>query len=98
MSYLELNIIFLGVILGALMALGKLKWSLAMTWTLVILIVATAIFDSVIVGVGIVAYDETRLLGINVGRAPIEDFFYAIMAAIVVPIVWRFGGRKDGKA
>ncbi len=56
----------------------------------------TAVFDSLIVWSGIVAYDSSLILGLRVGIAPIEDFFYAIAAILVVPALWKlFGKRKE---
>lgn len=61
---------------------------------LVILVAMTAVFDNVIVGTGIVAYDDTRILGLRVGVAPIEDFSYAIVAALALPAIWVLLGRR----
>lgn len=98
MTYLVLNIVFLLIVLGVLVAARKLKWRSAMTWTMIILLVATAIFDSVIVGVGIVAYEESKILGLRIGEAPIEDFFYAILAGIITPTVWQWRGDSRAKS
>ena len=68
-----------------------------MTWTMVVLIAATAIFDSAIVGFGIVGYDEAKILGITIGNAPIEDFFYAVLAGVIIPIIWQWKGKDHGK-
>ncbi|WP_322411937.1 lycopene cyclase domain-containing protein [Microbacterium invictum] len=53
----------------------------------VVLVILTAIFDNVIIGTGLVAYDEEHRSGILIGLAPIEDFLYAIAAAFLVPAV-----------
>lgn len=98
MTYLVLNIVFLLIVLGVLVAARKLKWRSAMTWTMIILLVATAIFDSVIVGVGIVAYEESKILGLRIGEAPIEDFFYAILAGIIIPTIWNWRLSNDGES
>lgn len=97
MTYVVLNLVFLGVIIGGLLAAKKLSWTPAMTGTMIILLVATAIFDSVLVGAGIVAYDEAKILGLRVGDAPVEDFFYAVLAGILIPIVWRWKGVSRGE-
>jgi len=54
-----------------------------------ILICLTAIFDNVMIANGIFAYNPERILGIYLGRAPIEDFAYAVAAAIAVPWLWE---------
>jgi lycopene cyclase domain-containing protein len=61
---------------------------------LVVLVVLTAVFDNVIVGTGIVAYDRTRILGVRVGVAPIEDFSYCVVAALALPALWVLLGRR----
>jgi lycopene cyclase domain-containing protein len=58
----------------------------------------TAVFDSIIVGLSIVSYDPSKILGIFVGFAPIEDFFYALFACLVVPLLWNGLKAKDKKA
>jgi lycopene cyclase domain-containing protein len=59
-----------------------------------VLLVATAVFDSVIVGTGIVGYDGSRILGLRIGTAPIEDFAYPIAAGLALPAVWHLLGRR----
>ena len=86
MSYLGLNAIFLGVIVLAGIALRKqLPWR-AIFLSTGVLLVATAIFDNLIVGTGIVAYDESLILGVKIGFAPIEDFAYALAAPLLLSI------------
>lgn len=98
MTYLLLNIIFLVITISILVLSRKLRWNSAMTWTMIVLIVATAIFDSLIVGVEIVAYDEAKILGLRAGQAPIEDFFYAILAGIIIPTIWSWRLSNDGES
>jgi lycopene cyclase domain-containing protein len=62
-----------------------------------VLVALTAVFDNVIVGSGIVAYDETRILGLRVGVAPVEDFSYAIVAALALPALWLLLGRRRSR-
>ena len=62
---------------------------------LVVLVALTAVFDNVIVGSGIVAYDPAKILGVRLGVAPVEDFSYAIVAALALPALWvLLGGRR----
>lgn len=64
---------------------------------LVVLVALTAVFDPVIVGAGIVAYDESRILGARLGAAPIEDFSYCIVAALALPALWLLLGRRRAR-
>lgn len=87
MSYLGLNVIFLGaVVLVGLLIRKHLPWR-AIGLATAVLVIATAIFDNVIVGTGIVAYDESLILGFKIGFAPIEDFAYALAAPLLISIV-----------
>ena len=86
MSYLGLNAIFLGAVVLVGLAMRKqLPWR-AIFLSTGVLLVATAIFDNLIVGTGIVAYDESLILGIKIGYAPIEDFAYALAAPLLISI------------
>jgi lycopene cyclase domain-containing protein len=72
-----------------MLALRIRTFNKAQAVTLVTLLVLTTVFDSIIVGLGIVGYDPSKILGIFVGFAPIEDFFYAILAAVMIPAIWH---------
>lgn len=86
MTYLGLNAIFLGaVILVGLVLRKQLPWK-ALGLATGVLVIATAVFDNIIVGTGIVAYDENLILGIKIGVAPIEDFAYALAAPLLISI------------
>ena len=64
---------------GALVAAGV---------ALAVLLVLTAVFDNVIVGLRIVDYDPARILGLRIGVAPIEDFAYPVAGALALPALW----------
>lgn len=66
------------------------------TWLymLIALLILTAVFDSLIIWAGIVGYDTAKILGVYIGFAPIEDFFYAILAAVIVPALWNLFGKR----
>lgn len=55
---------------------------------MLIVLVMTAVFDNVMIGVGLVGYDPTRISGVFIGLAPIEDFAYAVAAVILLPSLW----------
>ena len=63
--------------------------------TLAILLVLTAVFDSIIIWAGIVGYDTQKILGLYVGKAPVEDFFYALLAVLIVPTLWNLFDPKN---
>ena len=63
--------------------------------TALVLIVLTAIFDTVMIGVGLVDYAESQIWGPRIGLAPIEDFTYPIALAILFPGVWALVARRE---
>jgi len=54
----------------------------------------TAIFDNVIIGTGIVAYDPNKISGVTIGFAPIEDFAYTVLAIVLVPSLFNLFRTK----
>ncbi len=97
-TYVALNVVFLAVVLAVLKWRRLLVWNRSVIVTLCILIACTAVFDSLIIAAGIVDYDTTKILGIYIGTAPIEDFMYALLAAVLVPALWKGFGLYDRKS
>lgn len=93
-TYLILNSVFLLVVLSALLVMRAVTFDRATLFTLLVILIATAIFDSLIVWAEIVAYDDSLISGLRVGHAPVEDFFYAVLAVILVPSIWRLTKRR----
>lgn len=95
--YLAMNLVFLTSLLflprRVRRSPKRLFWI-----TMGVMIVLTAIFDPIIIGLGIVDYDPTKILGIRLFGAPIEDFFYAVYAVLLVPALWRLFGEKKTDA
>jgi len=51
----------------------------------VVLVAMTVVFDTVIVGLRIVAYDPARISGVHLGLLPVEDLAYALAAVVLLP-------------
>jgi len=94
-TYLIMNLIFL-VCMIVLFMQHLVKPTKTWWLTLVALLVLTAIFDSIIIGAGIVGYDPQKILGLYVGLAPVEDFFYAVLAVVMVPTLWNLFETNKG--
>ena len=92
MSYWALNAFFLGfvalVAAAAVVSRRRPRWT-AVALAAVVLLVITAVFDNVMIGVGLVGYDENLISGAFVGIAPLEDFAYAIAAVVLLPALWH---------
>jgi lycopene cyclase domain-containing protein len=97
MTYAELNLVFL---LPVAVLLFYMRWLVRwrkLCFTTAALLIMTAIFDNFIVGSGIVAYNPESLSGTFIGFAPIEDFAYTFVAAVLIPLTWWWLGSKQSK-
>ena len=98
-TYLEMSVPFLAWAIG-LTALARWKFGLklrALVLPILALLGATAIFDNLIIWSGLVAYDDSRILGIRIGHAPIEDFLYTVVAVMLAASMWRILERKEAR-
>jgi len=87
-TYLILNSVFF--VLALALAWRSLRRPTRTWWiTLGALLILTFIFDNCMILLGFFHYDTTKLLGLYIGSAPIEDFFYALLAVLIVPALWR---------
>jgi len=84
-----------------LAALGAVSWrvlrrmrGMPLVWTVVHLCVLTAVFDTIMIDVGLYVFDPDKILGRYIWGAPLEDFAYAIAAGIGMPVLWVALGRR----
>lgn len=101
MTYWLLDAIFLGAV--AVVAIVGLVVRRVPRWASIllggaILLLMTAVFDNVMIGIGLVGYDRSLISGVFIGRAPIEDFAYAIAAIVLLPSLWMLLGRRRDDA
>jgi lycopene cyclase domain-containing protein len=90
MNYLGLNAIFMTALaLLAVPVFKQLPWR-AIGLATVALLLITAVFDNLIIGLGIVAYDEALISGIKIGLAPIEDFAYSLAAPLIISLSMEY--------
>ncbi|MCA9335038.1 lycopene cyclase domain-containing protein [Candidatus Saccharibacteria bacterium] len=95
-TYLILNCLVLGAVWLALWQ--KPRWP-SKLWLIsfAAILVLTLLFDNFLIWLGIYSYESSKILGVYIGKAPIEDFMYAVMAVIIVPFIWnKLGERHDG--
>ncbi|AGF71717.1 lycopene cyclase domain-containing protein [Corynebacterium halotolerans] len=90
MTYLLISLPFL--ILGAVVWLvrrNSVPRQLAVTALVAaVLLVLTAIFDNLMIWADLFGYGDAQRLGPQIGLAPVEDFFYPLFAALIIPAVW----------
>ena len=89
MNYSDLNLYFLGFAAIAALILNSKYQCLTKPLVALPMLILTAVFDNLIVLSGIVAYDESKLIGLKVGVVPIEDFAYTLVAVLLVPAIWK---------
>ena len=84
MTYLQLNAFFVWPVLVLYFAKFRTSRLCYDRVPVLVLMIMTAIFDNIIVITGIVSYDETKISGIKILAAPIEDFSYTL---VLVPLI-----------
>ena len=100
-TYWALNAIFLAVVaVVAILAIAirrPPRWS-AVLLTAGILLVMTAIFDNIMISIGLVGYDRHLISGVFIGRAPLEDFAYTVAAVVLLPTLWMLLSPRRPRA
>jgi len=93
-TYLVLNLLFMACII-VLLVRSIRKPSATWLITLGGLLILTLIFDNLAIWAGIFTYSPEKILGIYLGFAPVEDFFYAVCAVIIIPLLWKWFERVE---
>jgi lycopene cyclase domain-containing protein len=88
MTYLALNVTFMLIAFVTLNLVSRKSPWRAIGFTMLWMLLVTLVFDNVIIGLEIVGYDKTKISGILLGLAPIEDFAYTVVAVLAVSIIW----------
>jgi len=97
MTYWALNAIFLAAVAAvavvAVLSKRGPRWA-SIGLVLGVVLLMTAVFDNVMIGVGLVGYSAEKISGAFIGIAPLEDFAYAIAAVVLLPSLWTLTGGK----
>jgi lycopene cyclase domain-containing protein len=88
MTYLALNVTFMFIAFVILNLVSRKSPWRAIGFTMLWMLLVTLVFDNVIIGLEIVGYDKSKISGILLGLAPIEDFAYTVVAVLAVSIIW----------
>ena len=95
MTYWALNAIFLAAVaavaVAAVVSRRAPRWA-SVGLVLGVVLLMTAVFDNVMIGVGLVGYSPEKISGAFIGIAPLEDFAYAIAAVVLLPSLWTLIG------
>ena len=87
-TYLALNVVFMLIAFVTLNLFSRKGPWRTIGFTLFWMLLTTLVFDNVIIALGIVGYDETKISGLLLGLAPIEDFAYTVVSVLAVAIIW----------
>jgi len=98
MTNAVLNVAVLGVLLLVCAPVLRRLRGWPVVWTVVHLLVLTLVFDTLMIEVGLYAYAPSKILGVYLWGAPIEDFAYPIAAGIGMPVLWTVLGRRRRSA
>ena len=106
MTYWAINAVFLGLtaivaVVAAMLVRTHRRTGIRLSSLLVAMVVVlllTAVFDNVMIRVGLVGYEASKISGAFVGVAPLEDFAYAVAAVVLLPALWVIvGPRLDAR-
>lgn len=59
-----------------------------------LVLLLTAVFDSIMIAAGLFGYVDGTRLGPAIGLAPVEDFAYPVVTVLLVPAVWTLARRR----
>jgi lycopene cyclase domain-containing protein len=101
MTYVALSAVFVGIAIVVWVAAAVTDAGFARRWWLpsvlaaVVLVVLTAVFDNLMIVVGLMTYSPDHISGVSIGAAPLEDFAYPIAAVILLPALWSLFSRRS---
>ncbi|RNE67284.1 lycopene cyclase domain-containing protein [Cryobacterium tepidiphilum] len=103
MTYIGLSLAFLALaalVLTIALAAHPAGRALATRWWLpvalagLVVLALTAVFDNVMIRLGLMTYAPDAISGVLVGVAPLEDFAYPLAALLLLPALWLLFGRR----
>ncbi|MBM3210480.1 lycopene cyclase domain-containing protein [Candidatus Saccharibacteria bacterium] len=99
LTYLTLNLVFSAFVVALLARPLRRAFTSPshLLLPLVGLLFLTLVFDSLIISLDIVRYTPEHILGLYAWRAPVEDFFYTIIALLLAGGLWHTFTSKPTK-
>ncbi|MFF1879381.1 lycopene cyclase domain-containing protein [Leifsonia sp. NPDC058230] len=97
MTYFVLSLVFLAVAASVLLiallvapdrARVVRRWWPGILVSAMAVLVLTAVFDNLMIGSGLMQYDEDNIAGVRLGLVPVEDFAYPVAALLLLPALW----------
>ncbi|MGO1972152.1 MAG: lycopene cyclase domain-containing protein [Propionibacteriaceae bacterium] len=88
-------VVLVGVVLALVCLLvcrPPVRWWIAMGLTMVILLVLTLVFDSLMITVDLFRFSDRVLAGPRIGVVPIGDLSWPIAVSLGLPSLWHLLG------
>ncbi|GAA2011806.1 lycopene cyclase domain-containing protein [Brevibacterium samyangense] len=109
MTYTLVNLVFLAVAVGLLVAAIRVSRTsfradtsgtagvsgVALLVTAVLLVVLTLVFNNLMIAAGFVDYGHAQTSGIRIGVMPVEDLAYTVFAVLALPALWTVLGNRS---
>jgi len=92
-----LNVLVLVVLAGVCAPVLRRMRAGALVWTALHLCLLTMVFDTAMIAADLYVFDEDKILGVYLWGAPLEDFAYAVAAALGMPVLWTVLERRDAR-
>ncbi len=94
MTNLVLNVIVLTALVAVSWRVLRRLPPRPLVVTAVVLCVLTLVFDTLMIAADLYVYDPGKILGVYLWGAPLEDFAYALAAALAMPVLWTALGTR----
>jgi len=94
MTNIVLNVVVLAVLGAVSFPVLRRMRAIPLVATAVLLCVLTMVFDTLMISADLYVFDPDKILGVYLWGAPLEDFAYAIAAAVGMPVLWVVLGRR----
>ncbi len=88
MTNIVLNLLVLAVLLAVSWRVLRRLHPGPVVGGALVLCVLTMVFDTLMIAADLYVFDEDKILGVYLWGAPLEDFAYAIAAALAMPVLW----------
>jgi lycopene cyclase domain-containing protein len=94
MTNIVLNVLVLAILVGVSWRVLRRLGASALVGTLAALCVLTLVFDTLMIAADLYVYDPDKIIGVYLWGAPVEDFAYAVAAALGMPVLWTVLGDR----
>ena len=95
MTNIVLNVIVLAAVVAVSWRVLRTMRPGPVAGAALVLCVLTMVFDTLMIAADLYVFDADKILGVYLWGAPLEDFFYAVVAALAMPVLWTVLERRS---